>query len=155
MESELTYAEVLAKCQFLSAKCEYCIYDMKQKMYRWGVPADLQQKVVDSLVEDKFVDDLRFATAYVKDKTRFNHWGRVKTTIMLRQKHIAQSVINEAFAELPEQDYQRAFEVERDKKLKQLRTLEPFPRRQKTASYLIQKGFEPDMVFKELDVEGE
>ena len=72
---------------------------------------------------------------------------------MLRQKHIDKQVINEAFNELPESDYQRAFEAERDKKLRQLRALKPFERNRKTAAYLIQKGFEPDFVFKNLKVE--
>ena len=151
MEREVTYSEALQRCQFLAAKSECCTYDLAQKMYRWGVSAEVSQKVIASLVEDRFVDDLRYATAYVRDKTRLNHWGRVKTTMMLRQKRISQEIVNEAFNEMPDTDYIRAFEVERDKKLKQLRALQPFERNRKTAAYLIQKGFEPDFVFRNLD----
>ena len=153
MEREMTFDEALDRCRFLAAKGECCTFDLEQKMHNWGVQSTDIQRVIDSLVAERFVDNLRFATAYVRDKTRFNHWGRVKTTLMLRQKHIDKQVINEAFNELPESDYQRAFEAERDKKLRQLRALKPFERNRKTAAYLIQKGFEPDFVFKNLNVE--
>ncbi len=153
MEHEMTFDEALDRCRFLAAKGECCTFDLEQKMHNLGVQSADIQRVIDSLVAERFVDNLRFATAYVRDKTRFNHWGRVKTTLMLRQKHIDKQVINEAFNELPESDYQRAFEAERDKKLRQLRALKPFERNRKTAAYLIQKGFEPDFVFKNLNVE--
>ena len=149
----MTFDEALDRCRFLAAKGECCTFDLEQKMRNWGVQSADIQRVIESLVVERFVDNLRFATAYVRDKTRFNHWGRVKTTLMLRQKHIDKQVINEAFNELPESDYQRAFEAERDKKLRQLRALKPFERNRKTAAYLIQKGFEPDFVFKNLNVE--
>ncbi|MBQ4230249.1 MAG: RecX family transcriptional regulator [Salinivirgaceae bacterium] len=153
MECEMTFDEALDRCRFLAAKGECCTFDLEQKMRNWSVQLADIQRVIESLVAERFVDNLRFATAYVRDKTRFNHWGRVKTTLMLRQKHIDKQVINEAFNELPESDYQRAFEAERDKKLRQLRALKPFERNRKTAAYLIQKGFEPDFVFKNLNVE--
>lgn len=153
MEREMTFDEALDRCRFLAAKGECCTFDLEQKMRNWSVQSADIQRVIESLVAERFVDNLRFATAYVRDKTRFNHWGRVKTTLMLRQKHIDKQVINEAFNDLPESDYQRAFEAERDKKLRQLRALKPFERNRKTAAYLIQKGFEPDFVFKNLNVE--
>lgn len=153
MEREMTFDEALERCRFLAAKGECCTFDLEQKMRNWGVQSADIQRVVESLIADRFVDNLRFAIAYVRDKTRFNHWGRVKTTLMLRQKHIDKQTINEAFNELPESDYQRAFEAERDKKMRQLRALKPFERNRKTAAYLIQKGFEPDLVFKNLNVE--
>ena len=152
MEREMTFDEALDRCRFLAAKGECCTFDLEQKMHNWGVQSADIQRVIESLVAERFVDNLRFAIAYVRDKTRFNHWGRVKTTLMLRQKHIDKQVINEAFNELPESDYQSAFETERDKKLRQLRALKPFERNRKTAAYLIQKGFEPDFVFKNLNV---
>ena len=151
----MTFDEALDRCRFLAAKGECCTFDLEQKMRIWCVQSADIQRVIESLVAERFVDNLRFATAYVRDKTRFNHWGRVKTTLMLRQKHIPQNTIDEAFTELPESDYQKAFEAERDKKMRQLRALKPFERNRKTAAYLIQKGFEPDVVFKNLNVDGE
>lgn len=149
----MTFDEALERCRFLAAKGECCTYDMEQKMRDWGVqPSDIQ-RIITSLIDERYVDNLRFSIAYVRDKTRFNHWGRIKTTLMLRQKHIDKQIINQAFAELSESDYQKAFAAERDKKMRQLCALKPFERNRKTAAYLIQKGFEPDMVFKNLNVE--
>lgn len=149
----MTFDEALDRCRFLAAKGECCTFDLEQKMRNWGVQSADIKRVIESLVVERFVDNFRFATAYVRDKTRFNHWGRIKTRLMLRQKRIPQNTIDEAFTELPESDYQKAFEAERDKKMRQLRALKPFERNRKTAAYLIQKGFEPDFVFKNLNVE--
>lgn len=150
MEREITFDEALQKCQFLAAKGECCTFDLQQKMNRWGASQKVATEVIKALIDDQFVDDQRYATAFVRDKTRFNHWGRIKTTMQLHLKHIPKEIIKQAFTELPEADYQHAFETERDKKLKQLRALQPFERNRKTAAYLIQKGFEPDFVFKNL-----
>ena len=155
MEREMTFEEALERCRLLAAKGECCTFDLEQKMRNWGVQSSDIQRIITSLIDERYVDNLRFSIAYVRDKTRFNHWGRIKTTLMLRQKHIDKQIINQAFAELPESDYQKAFAVERDKKMRQLRALKPFERNRKTAAYLIQKGFEPDMVFKNLTVDGE
>lgn len=153
MEREMTFEEALERCRLLAAKGECCTFDLEQKMRNWGVSSADIQRIITSLIDERYVDNLRFSIAYVRDKTHFNHWGRVKTTLMLRQKHIDKQVINEAFNELPESDYQKAFEAERDKKMRQLRALKPFERNRKTAAYLIQKGFEPDVVFKNLNVD--
>ena len=79
MEREMTFDEALDRCRFLAAKGECCTFDLEQKMRNWGVQSKDIQRVIESLVAERFVDNLRFATAYVRDKTRFNHWGRVKT----------------------------------------------------------------------------
>ncbi|MBO7477771.1 MAG: RecX family transcriptional regulator [Salinivirgaceae bacterium] len=155
MEREMTFGEALERCRFLAAKGECCTFDLEQKMRNWGVPSADIQRIITSLIDERYVDNLRFSIAYVRDKTRFNHWGRIKTRLMLWQKRIPQNTIDEAFTELPESDYQKAFEAERDKKMRQLRALKPFERNRKTAAYLIQKGFEPDVVFKNLNVDGE
>ena len=155
MEREMTFEEALERCRLLAAKGECCTFDLEQKMRNWGISSADIQRIITSLIDERYVDNLRFSIAYVRDKTRFNHWGRIKTRLMLRQKHIPQNTIDEAFTELPESDYQKAFEAERDKKMRQLRALKPFERNRKTAAYLIQKGFEPDVVFKNLNVDGE
>ena len=155
MEREMTFEEALERCRLLATKGECCTFDLEQKMRNWGVQSTDIQRIITSLIDERYVDNLRFSIAYVRDKTRFNHWGRIKTRLMLRQKHIPQGTIDEAFTELPESDYQKAFEAERDKKMRQLRALKPFERNRKTAAYLIQKGFEPDVVFKNLNVDGE
>ena len=155
MEREMTFEEALERCRLLAAKGECCTFDLEQKMRNWGVQSTDIQRIITSLIDERYVDNLRFSIAYVRDKTRFNHWGRIKTRLMLRQKRIPQNTIDEAFTELPESDYQKAFEAERDKKMRQLRALKPFERNRKTAAYLIQNGFEPDVVFKNLNVDGD
>jgi len=135
------------KCMELASRGEVCSFDIEQKLKRWGLATNDIDKIIDRLIDEKYVDNQRYAEAYVRDKTRFNHWGRIKTTMMLRQKRISQTTINKAFDELNDNDYYAAMEHELLKKMRQHKALPKFERNQKSAYYVIQKGFEPLLVF--------
>jgi regulatory protein len=147
MEPVTNYKTALDRCRRLASKSEICPADLIEKLKHWGIEPEQIDKIIDNLTKEKFIDEQRYANAFVKDKTRFNHWGRIKTTAMLKQKRIQQSVINKAFSELDEKDYLSVFEFEMEKKDRSLKAKPSFERRQKVASYLLSKGFEPELVF--------
>lgn len=92
--------------QRLSALCvtaEYCVSDMYRKMLRWEMEPGAKERVVERLIRERFVDEVRFASAFVRDKSRYNHWGRVRIQLELRKKGIAPPVIEEALGEIEEE----------------------------------------------------
>ena len=60
--------------------------------------AEEMEKIVESLQKDKFVDDARFANAYVRDKARFSKWGKVKVAYNLKALGVDASIVNEALS---------------------------------------------------------
>ena len=62
----------------LCAQAEHCQYEMLEKMRRWELPEDAQARVMAKLIKERYVDDERYAQAFVKDKIRYNKWGRRK-----------------------------------------------------------------------------
>jgi regulatory protein len=62
--------------------------------------AQAAKEVADLLVEDKYVDDLRYASAFARDKASIQGWGDVKIRYMLSAKGVAASVITEALQEI-------------------------------------------------------
>lgn len=121
MKKTLSYDEALSKAQRLCSREERCPFDVRQKLYQWGLPQDEHQALIDELIQDKFLDDYRYAKAFTADKWRFNKWGRLKIRYALQQKQVATSAINEALAAIPPNDYKAMLEQELQKKFNALK----------------------------------
>ena len=87
------------------ARSEMCTHEAMAKMARWGLATSEATAILDSLKARKFIDDARFARAYVRDKYRFQRWGRRKIAYALALKHIARTLIQDAFEEIDEDEY--------------------------------------------------
>ena len=68
------------------SKAEHCIDDVRQKLWTWKVPTEEHDDIINTLIDNNFINEQRYAEAFVKDKFRFNHWGRIKISLMLRAK---------------------------------------------------------------------
>ena len=91
----------------LSAKCamtEYCVADIRKMMSRWELPEGADERIVKRLQTERYIDECRYAHAYVRDKFRYNHWGWVRIERELRMRGIAQAFIDEAKEEISEED---------------------------------------------------
>lgn len=105
----MTPQQALARLQGQCSRAEYCSSQVRQKLSRWrdaslakGMPSfteDEAEDILRSLVEEKYVDDARFAGAYVRDKARFSRWGEVKIAYNLKMLGIQASVIRIALEE--------------------------------------------------------
>jgi len=84
---------------------ECCVQDTQKKMSQSGLSEDAGQRIINRLIKEKFIDEVRFARAFVIDKLRFNKWGRVKISYELRKKGIESAVIEGALAVIDEQEY--------------------------------------------------
>lgn len=93
--------KVLNRLRGLCSHREYCVADVLKKATD-GLEGDraAAQEVVDVLVKEKYVDDLRYASAYARDKASIQGWGDVKIRYMLSAKGVAASVITEALQEI-------------------------------------------------------
>ena len=102
----MTTDEILYK---LAAKCsvsEQCLSDIEAKLSRYDLTEEERTRILRHLVEEKYVDDRRYAEAYVKDKYRFNKWGRIKIAQGLRMKGIDNETIKSAMEAIDEEEYQ-------------------------------------------------
>lgn len=96
-----TEQEVYIKLSALCASAEYCEYDLRKKARNWDVPLD---SIISRLRKERFIDDSRYAHAFVRDKFRYNHWGRIRIIQELKLKHIDSCVIDDALEEIEEED---------------------------------------------------
>lgn len=89
------------KMRRLCSRREYCVSDVRAKLMK-ALEGD-ERKVnaaLESLIADKYVDDLRYATAYVRDKSAISGWGETKIRYMLSSKGVAKDVISQSLQEV-------------------------------------------------------
>lgn len=143
----MVYERALSKCMSICSTSEKCINDMELKMQKWEVSFADQQKVVEYLIAEKYIDHSRFVRAFVNDKIKYNHWGKVKVRFHLKQKRIESKSIGTGLMEFPDDTYQEILKEEVIKKLKTTKASSDYERNNKVAKSLMGKGFEPGLVF--------
>ena len=142
------YAWAAARC----ARQECSRRDISTKLVGKGATAAEAREVVDRLVGEGFIDDARYARAFVADKFRFEHWGRVKISYMLHLKGLPDNVVDEALQQIDEAQYAETLKDFLEGKLRTVRAATPYALSQKVARASISRGFEPDLVFQALDL---
>ena len=150
MDKELRNS-ILRKASYICSRGEQCKSDMVAKIGKWGITnPDEQVEIIDELVENGFIDESRYARAYISEKFRFNHWGRVKLKVMLRAKGIDNHVIELALSEMDAGEYYEVLKNELLKKKRSVRASNIFDLKGKLMRYAQGKGFETDLIFSAL-----
>ena len=99
------FAKVLDRLQAQCVKREYCRSDIFRKaMTAFEGDRDTAERLVASLVEDRFVDDSRYAAAFAREKARLAGWGPVKISFALTAKGISKAVVSEALKEVDQEE---------------------------------------------------
>ena len=95
--------KALDKMRRLCSRREYCVSDIRAKLMK-ELDGDVQkvESALNKLKEERYVDDLRYATAYARDKAAISGWGATKIRYMLSAKGVAKDVISEALNEVDE-----------------------------------------------------
>ena len=88
MKGELSENELRYKAEAYCSSMERCVTDVEAKLSQWGATPEVMEKIVRHLQDERYIDQKRFCSAFVRDKYRFNQWGRVKISQALRMKKI-------------------------------------------------------------------
>lgn len=134
-----------------AAKAEISTGDARRLLYRWGVEPQRHQEVIDTLVRGRFIDDSRFAAAYVREKARLSRWGMYKIRAGLRAKGIAAEVAAEALAQLEEMDTGAQLEELLRRKMRTTRAKNAYELRSKLLRYGTARGFDQSEVTEVLE----
>ncbi len=145
-----TEQEAYLQLAALCAKSEHCQWEMTEKMIRWGLDEDQQTRVLQRLVKERFVDDERYARAFVLDKVVYNKWGRRKVEQALRQKHIAEDIRQLVLEEVEDDTYLDILVPLLKQKRKSIKAASDYERNQKLIRFALGRGFTYDMIEKAL-----
>lgn len=130
---------------------EVCRFDALEKLHKWEIGRYDAEDIADWLEDEKFIDDARYARFYVRDKYRFNKWGRIKISFQLRHKKINEKHICEAMDEINETEYHEILESILSQKLRSVKDDDKIQLKAKLYRYAQGRGFESDLIFKYIE----
>lgn len=96
----MTSSTAFDRLSALCARSEHCEGDIRRKLYSWGLAPGECEAVVKRLVDEGYVDNRRYARAFVHDKSEFVHWGRMKIMQHLLAKGLPRHIVDEALEQL-------------------------------------------------------
>lgn len=155
MKKEMTEQEAYLQLAALCAQAEHCQQEMRDKMKRWEIDEIVQNRIVARLVKERYIDDERYARAFVKDKIRYNKWGRRKVQQALWQKRIDNDIQQRVLDEIDEKDYLDVLCPLLKQKRKTIKAQSDYELNQKLMRFALSRGFTLDIIRQCIDVEEE
>jgi regulatory protein len=142
----LNKEQALEKLKQFCGYQERCHYEVEQKLWDLGVEKQVHDEIISSLIESDHLNEERFAIHFAGGKFRMKQWGRKKIIYGLKEKKISEYCIKKALKEIPAVDYSSTLYTLAEKKYASLKGEQYLVRKKKTIDYLLQKGFEYDLV---------
>ena len=143
-----TAEQALASLMRLCARAERSSGDAMRLMATWMVPEGDRQRVLQRLIKDRFIDDSRYAEAFVREKSNLSAWGEYKIRATLRRKGIADEIINNALLQMPtEQNIERLTERLK-RKMRTIKYDTTYQLKTKLIRHALSLGFSMDDVLK-------
>lgn len=147
MRENLLYKTALSKAMALSSRIEYCPGDMRKKLQLWGVSTDDENKILDVLKKENFINEDRYAKAFVRDKFRNYKWGKVKIAAHLKAKGIKSDTIGIALGEIDSEEYIDLIKNLITSRRKTLSARNQYELKGKLLKYGLSKGFESNLLY--------
>jgi len=144
----LSYQQILKNAAVVCSKSDKCSSDMIGSLRQRGLSDEEITAGIDFLINEKFIDDKRYTLHFVHDKFKFNKWGKVKIAYMLRQKHIAQHLIEKSLDSIADEDYEKTICELLKAKVKSVKGANDHERKGKLAVFAQGRGFESDIAYR-------
>lgn len=133
---------------------KYCAYqerthfEVRNKLYEYGLGSDAVDELITQLIGEGYLNEERFAKTFAGGKFRIKSWGRIKIVHALEAKGLTRNCIALGLKEINETDYMETLQTLLEKKAATVQSDDDFVMRDKIAKYAIQKGFEPELVWR-------
>lgn len=147
-----TPEQAMASLMRLCARAEKCEGDARRLMRRWGLSDADARKVLARLVSDRFIDDQRYATLFVRDKMQLSGWGAYKIRTALRRKEVATEIIDEALGQLDPTRMAERLGEQLQRKLRTTKAKTPYDLRTKLFRYGLSLGYDFETVREAVDL---
>lgn len=137
--------------------CRFCAFrerspnELFEKLQSWGLSGEEASSLVAELSKEGYVDEQRFANAFCNDKFEFNSWGKQKIKAHVYAHKLSSEAVQNALDRIDPQKYEQRLRDLAKSKWDKLDGDDPFKRKQKTAAYLTNKGFEMDLIWEAIN----
>lgn len=131
---------------------EHCCLEVRQMLERRKAESADIERIIKYLIKEGYIDESRYAAAFVHDKVRFAKWGRAKIALALWQKRIPAGVADEALASIDEDEYMAALKDVVASRYRQTKGATEYERKIKTMKSVCSRGYEPALVRRVLSM---
>lgn len=140
---KLNEQEMLHRMAAYCSSAERCEQDVRQKLLKAELEPEVVSRIINRLRQEKFIDEARFARAFVSDKFRFNHWGKHKIRCELLRKEISEEEIELALSSLEMEEYDQVLMDLLKTKMKSVKAKDERERYYKLLRFAVGRGFQP------------
>ncbi|WP_130274701.1 regulatory protein RecX [Cecembia calidifontis] len=152
-KKQWTPQEAKLKIAAFCAYQERCQEEVRKKLAERGVYGTAAEDLIATLIAEGFLNEERYAKAFVRGKFRLKKWGRNKIIHELKFRKISPTCINSGLKEIEGEEYWNLLLEVAGKKWQSLKEKDPLKKKYQTKQYLMGRGFEQDliqMVMKEI-----
>ena len=135
----------------LCASSEHCQHEMLEKMRKWGMTDEAQARVMQRLVNERYVDDERYARAFVRDKIQYNKWGRRKVEQALWMKRIDDDIRERVLGEVDDDEYISTLRPLLKQRRRSIKAQNDYELNQKLVRFALSRGFTFDIIRQCMD----
>lgn len=143
-----TLEEATRKLEQYCAYQERCHQEVRQKLEGMHMIPEAIDTIIGHLIEHNFLNEQRFAKAFVSGKFSIKKWGRRRLTLELKKRDISKIVIKEALATIDEGTYLNTFHELAEKRFENIREADPYKKKKKLIDYLLYRGWESHLVYE-------
>ena len=144
MEREIAMKRAASFC----AESERNVAEVERKLRKWGVDDDDIDSIIDRLKSDDFLNEERYCKAYINDRFKLNHWGKVKIRYELGKRDVDRQYIDAALADIDDDEYIEVLKEVVEAKRRTLKETDTYSASAKILRYALTRGFESDIVRK-------
>lgn len=148
---KLTESQALSKLAAYCSKAERCEFDVRKKLNSWELQEEVQERIVDRLKKEKFLDERRFVESFIRDKVRFNKWGKAKIVFELKKKKVSALIIDEYISEINSSELDDSLRKILNTKLKSVKANSDYDRKVKLVRFALGRGFSMQQTMKVLN----
>lgn len=140
--SMITENEALSRVAFYCSAAEHCRSEVDDKLKKWGLEADVIERILARLEAEKYIDTERYCRAFVDDKLRFSKWGKVKIAQALYFKKIPSETASKYLGDIDEEEYLAILSHLLVSKRRTIRAKDDYDLKAKLIRFAMSRGFE-------------
>ena len=147
MSDNTLYKSALTKAMNICSRREYSRLDIHNKLLSWGVGENDINSIINTLYKENFINESRYAFAFVSDKFKYNKWGKIKIRAHLKAKNISAEIINEALESIDNKAYINLVKNLITSRKRTIKAKNQYDLKARLMRYGLSKGFESDLLF--------
>ena len=131
---------------------ERCHKEVQLKLKKMGMIPEAMDKIIVHLIEHNYLNEERFAKAFVRGKFRIKKWGKNRLVRELKFREVSKYSIESGLSEINPEEYLEVLDELVKKRIAQVKERNPYKKKRKVADYLLYRGWESHLIYEKLNI---